>query len=198
MGRLVSLSAYGAVLLLAAASLYLVGATYAALTSAIIGRILRTAASRAPIRPPEEPVQHASARRVATGCEPLTRELAAGAAAANSLGVVFATFTNQAQADFALNWIVHLERLGLEQSALVGATDAGAEHLLVGARRRCFSLSSGIGSDEAKWGSAGFTQMGRTKADLVARFLSFNITLFFADADVVFLQECVTTTCCLV
>ena len=38
---------------------------------------------------------------------------------------------------------------------------------------------------EAKWGSPGFTQMGRSKAKVVARLLRMNVTLFFADADVV-------------
>ena len=34
-----------------------------------------------------------------------------------------ATFANSAQADFAENWLAHLGRVGLRQSALVGVTD---------------------------------------------------------------------------
>ena len=147
--------------------------------------------SSAPLDPQPQPLMTAPSpkRVVPASCVPLTQALAASAASGNGLGVVFATFANSAQADFALNWIAHLERLGLERSALLGATDAEAERTLGAAGTRCFALASRIGGEEAKWGSPGFAQMGRTKADFVRRFLAFNVTLFFADADVVFLRD---------
>ena len=57
-------------------------------------------------------------------CAPsLEQPLVDAAAASNAHRVVFATFANHAQLDFALNWIAHLDALDLAQSALVGATD---------------------------------------------------------------------------
>ena len=120
----------------------------------------------------------------------LDERLVQAAAMSNSAGVVLVTFANHAQLDFALNWIAHLDELGLAQSALVGATD---ERAVRGLERQtlahCFPLSSEIGTGEAKWGSPGFSQMGRTKARLLRTLLSFQATVLFADADVAFLRN---------
>ena len=115
----------------------------------------------------------------------------------NARRVVAATFTNAALADFALNWAIHLGRTSLRGSLLVGATDADAERALLGVHAigahgaACFSLRSAIGADEARWGSAGFAQMGRTKAALLAALLRLHAAdaVLFADADVTFLRD---------
>ena len=111
------------------------------------------------------------------------------AAAASGIGVLLITFANEAQADFALNWLAHVTKLGLRESALVGATDATIARQLVASRAPCFPLESSIGTTEAKWGSPGFSQMGRTKAALARTLLLSNITFLFADVDVVFLAD---------
>jgi len=110
-------------------------------------------------------------------------------AEANTHGVTFVTFANAAQLDFALNWHQHLSLLGLGRSALLGATDEATNRGLSAAGARCFPLKSSIGADEAKWGSPGFSHMGRTKALLVRTLLELNATLLFADVDVVFLRD---------
>lgn len=110
-------------------------------------------------------------------------------AEANAHGVTFATFANAAQLDFALSWHQHLSLLGLGRSALLGATDEATNRGLSAAGARCFPLKSSIGADEAKWGSPGFSHMGRTKALLVRTLLELNATLLFADVDVVFLRD---------
>ena len=125
-------------------------------------------------------------------CAPaLSAELTHAAARNNDLGMAVATFANQAQADFAENWLEHLGRVGLRSSALVGATDdASAARLAIASRgAHCFHVPSLIGSDEAKWGSPGFAQMGRTKALLLRTLLSYNVTVLFADVDVAFLRD---------
>ncbi|KAL1520276.1 hypothetical protein AB1Y20_023744 [Prymnesium parvum] len=164
MGKSLTLAVQCLLLLALAASLHLIGCGLAAISSTVIGTILRHSSSR-----------HASA------------ELFDAAAATNSLRLVFVTFANSAQADFALNWLAHLAAYG--RAALVGATDESAARTLSAAGAVCFGVPSAIGEAEAKWGSAGFAQMGRTKAALVARLLAFNLTLFFADADVAFLRD---------
>jgi len=122
-------------------------------------------------------------------CVPLDARLVGAAGAANHLGVVFVTFANDAQADFALNWHAHLAALELASSALVGATDATTEHTLIRAGVRCFPLRSSLGRGEAKWGSDGFSHMGRTKAKLLRTLLELHATVLFADIDVVFLRD---------
>lgn len=112
-------------------------------------------------------------------CSPLDAQLVRAAAASNSAGIVFATFANRAQLDFALNWIKHLDALNLSSSALVGATDEATVQGLKQARTpaHCFPLSSAIGADEAKWGSPGFSQMGRTKSKLLRTLLGLHATV---------------------
>jgi hypothetical protein len=121
----------------------------------------------------------------------LSPELTHAAARHNDLGMAVATFANKAQADFAENWLEQLGRVGLRTSALVGTTDdASADRLAIASRgARCFRVASRIGSDEAKWGSPGFAQMGRTKALLLRDLLSHNVTVLFADVDVAFLRD---------
>ena len=90
-----------------------------------------------------------------------------------------------------LNWIAHLDALQLAGSALVGATDDATVAGLIAARTRarCFPLTSAIGAAEAKWGSPGFSQMGRTKSKLLRTLLTMHATVLFADADVAFLRD---------
>lgn len=208
MGRMITASVYCLFVASVVAALYGITAAHVAITDSLIKAILehrapmelaradttpRVAAAAAavtqatPLRP-EAPLSPAT-----NPCVPLGTRDALAAAQANDAHVAFATFANSAQADFALNWLEHLRRVNLHRSALIGATDAGAERVL-GARvtetgARCFQLASAIGGEEAKWGSPGFAQMGRTKAAFVASFLRHNVTLLFADADVVFLRD---------
>ena len=124
-------------------------------------------------------------------CTTLDAQMVTTAAKGNGASIVFATFANHAQLDFALNWIAHLDALNLAGSAVVGATDAPTALGLAraGTAAQCFPLESAIGADEAKWGSAGFSQMGRTKAKLLRTLLGQRVTVFFADADVAFLRD---------
>lgn len=195
MGKLTSLSLYCLIAVAMISSMHLIASGYATLSSTFIRSLLDHTPRHTPLpqyttisaalaqpRPPAPPEAKGE-------CEPLTKQLATSVSAGNSLGIVFLTFCNTAQVDFALNWMAQLERLELGESGLIGATDVGAAQVLLAAGKRCFSLASSIGTEEAKWGSPGFAQMGRTKAALVATFLRFNLTLFFADADVVFLRK---------
>lgn len=111
--------------------------------------------------PPPPPPPHSDSARP---CEPLSARAVRETAEANAHGVTFVTFANAAQLDFALNWHQHLSLLGLGRSALLGATDEATNRGLSAAGARCFPLKSSIGADEAKWGSPGFSHMGRTKA----------------------------------
>jgi hypothetical protein len=122
---------------------------------------------------------------------PLDAAAVGAASASNELGVMFVTFANHAQLDFALNWHAHLAALQLGSSSLVGATDAPTERGLAAAGVRCYPLRSALGAAEAKWGSEGFSHMGRTKARLLRTLLELNATVLFADADVVFLRDLV-------
>jgi len=125
----------------------------------------------------------------AAPCVPLDAAAVGAASASNELGVTFVTFANHAQLDFALNWHAHLAALQLGSSSLVGATDAPTERGLAAAGVRCYPLRSALGAAEAKWGSEGFSHMGRTKARLLRTLLELNATVLFADADVVFLRD---------
>jgi len=125
----------------------------------------------------------------AAPCVPLDAAAVGAASASNELGVTFVTFANHAQLDFALNWHAHLAALQLGSSSLVGATDAPTERGLAAAGVRCYPLRSSLGAAEAKWGSEGFSHMGRTKARLLRTLLELNATVLFADADVVFLRD---------
>ena len=139
------------------------------------------------LSPPPPPISAASTQSPTpprTSCAALSPERARAGAAAS--GFVVATFVNEAQSDFGRNWLWHVDNVGL--TPLIGATDAAAEKAL-GYDARCFALRSEIGAAEAKWGSPGFAQMGRTKSLLVRTFLSYNVTLFFADVDVVLLRD---------
>jgi hypothetical protein len=139
--------------------------------------------------PPPPPPPAAGASRPCAAA--LDAGIVGAAAAGNTARVVFATFANHAQLDFALNWIAHLAALELAASALVGATDDETARGLerAGTAARCFQLTSDIGSAEAKWGSPGFSQMGRTKSKLLRTLLTLNATVLFADADVAFLRD---------
>ena len=107
--------------------------------------------------------QPTSALNARGGCKVLGPSLVRAAESGNELRLVVVTFVNMAQVDFALNWHAHVAQAGLRASAIVGATDGAAALSLDGAGVRCFRLESGIGVEEAKWGSPGFSQMGRTK-----------------------------------
>ena len=124
-------------------------------------------------------------------CDALDSHAVELAASRNAARVVFASFANHAQLDFMLNWIAHLDVLQLAGSALVGATDDATVAGLIAARTRarCFPLTSAIGAAEAKWGSPGFSQMGRTKSKLLRTLLTMHATVLFADADVAFLRD---------
>jgi len=126
-----------------------------------------------------------AARKADAACPLLSTDLIRRAAAAAPLGLNAAvlTFANAAQADFALNWLTLVRRTSLGGAALVGATDRAAEKALAPSGA-CFSLHSAIGSAEARWGSPGFAEMGRSKAKLVYTVLAANVSLIFADADV--------------
>ena len=130
----------------------------------------RLSGGERPPPPPPSPQQH-SAAATRRGCEPLGPAMVHAAAASNALKLLVVTFVNAAQGDFALNWLEHLAQVGLRESALVGATDATVARSLGAAGARCFPLESGIGAEEAKWGSPGFAQMGRSKALLTRRLL---------------------------
>ena len=125
----------------------------------------------------------------AGSCQPLGPSLVRAAAGSNELGLLIVTFVNSAQGDFALNWLAHVSAAGLRASALIGATDGPAAQLLAGAGASCFPLESSIGAEEAKWGSPGFVQMGRTKASLARGLLELNASFLFADVDVVLLRD---------
>ena len=129
----------------------------------------RLSGGERPPPPPPSPQQHSAA--ATQGCEPLGPAMVHAAAASNALKLLVVTFVNAAQGDFALNWLEHLAQVGLRKSALVGATDATVARSLGAAGARCFPLESGIGAEEAKWGSPGFAQMGRSKALLTRRLL---------------------------
>jgi hypothetical protein len=126
----------------------------------------------------------------AAGCPALSAERIRSAAAAASLGLNAAvvTFANAAQVDFALNWLHMVRRTSLGAAALVGATDdvAAAELATSGA---CFRLPSCLGPAEARWGSPGFAQMGRTKAGLALSVLAANVSILFSDVDVAILGD---------
>lgn len=122
-------------------------------------------------------------------CVPLDAVGVNAAAAANTAGIVIVTFGNAEMIDFLLNWHSHLAALSLHASALMGATDAATARALEAAGARCFPLKSSIGESEAKWGSPGFAQMGRSKAWLLRALLTLRATVLFADADVVFQRD---------
>eukprot|EP00962_Isochrysis_galbana_P024351 scaffold7453_cov128-Isochrysis_galbana.AAC.6 len=131
------------------------------------------------------PLLIAMPAEAAAGCPLLSTARIKSAASAASLGLNAAvvTFANAAQVDFALNWLHLVRRTSLGAAALIGATDdvAAAELATSGA---CFRLPSSVGPSEARWGSPGFAQMGRTKARLALTILEANVSLLFSDADV--------------
>jgi hypothetical protein len=122
-------------------------------------------------------------------CAPLDANAVSAARASNAANVVFVTFANAAQLDFAMNWHAHVDALHLAGSALMGATDSATAAALSSVGARCFPLESAIGSVEAKWGSPGFAQMGRTKAKLLRTMLTLGATVLFADVDAVFVRD---------
>ena len=174
-----------ALVLVAIAHLGLVG-----LRSKRAQHTVRFARGGATVAKPEPIHRGAHSPHEPAGCGALsTRQLrVAGAASPLGLNVAVLTFVNAVQVDFALNWLLLLRRTSLGGAALVGATDAEAEVGLTHSGA-CFSLRSSIGSTEARWGSPGFAQMGRTKAELTLTVLAANVSILFVDADVAVLGD---------
>ena len=185
----------------AAAAVALISTPESDAYAASLSSVLATHSELTPPRRPPDGQQHErlwqrsvsangpAGAKPAAHCVPLDAAAVRAASTSNDLGVTFVTFANHAQLDFALNWHAHLAALQLGSSSLVGATDAPTERGLAAAGVRCYPLRSALGEAEAKWGSEGFSHMGRTKARLLRTLLELNATVLFADADVVFLRD---------
>ena len=132
MGRTITVATYATVLLVIVASIHGLGTAYAAVSTSLVAAILRSSGRvdlSHPLSVSQRVVMEAPPppERLAQGCVPLSQSFVASVAARNHLNLVIATFVNMAQADFGLNWLSHLRRVGMVDSAIIGATDAESE-----------------------------------------------------------------------
>ncbi|EIE21596.1 hypothetical protein COCSUDRAFT_17381, partial [Coccomyxa subellipsoidea C-169] len=98
-------------------------------------------------------------------------------------GPVMVTWANFHYLDFVLNWLAHVNALGIKP--LVGAMDDKILQALVDRGVHTFAMRSGLSEDDFGWGSASFHKMGREKIQLIYTFTKMGFDILVADVDTV-------------
>ncbi|CAL8469429.1 g8970 [Coccomyxa elongata] len=102
-------------------------------------------------------------------------------------GPVMVTWANFHYLDFVLNWVAHVDALGIKP--LVGSMDDKILQALVDRGVHTFAMRSGLSEDDFGWGSASFHKMGREKIQLIYTFTKMGFDILVADVDTVWLKN---------
>ena len=70
-----------------------------------------------------------------------------------------------------MNWVTNLQRVNVT-NYMVGAMDDDLLHRLIAERVPTWSMQSGLTVNDFGWGTATFHKMGRSKIDLIYKFVS--------------------------
>lgn len=108
-------------------------------------------------------------------------------------GAVIVTWANSHYYDFALNWLRHLDALGVE-NYLIGAMDEEMYAKLRKIGVPCWLMGSqGIDKEAVTrdfgWGSKNFHKMGRDKIRLIRDFTKTGTDVLISDIDVAWLRD---------
>jgi hypothetical protein len=85
--------------------------------------------------------------------------------------VILVTWANDHYFDFVMNWVTNLQRVNVS-NFMVGAMDDDLLHRLIAERVPTWSMQSGLTVNDFGWGTPTFHKMGRSKIDLIHRFVS--------------------------
>ena len=70
-----------------------------------------------------------------------------------------------------MNWVTNLQRVNVT-NYMVGAMDDDLLHRLIAERVPTWAMQSGLTVNDFGWGTATFHKMGRSKIDLIYKFVS--------------------------
>jgi hypothetical protein len=70
-----------------------------------------------------------------------------------------------------MNWVTNLQRVNVT-NYMVGAMDDDLLHRLIAERVPTWSMQSGLTVNDFGWGTPTFHKMGRSKIDLIYKFVS--------------------------
>ena len=85
--------------------------------------------------------------------------------------VILVTWANDHYFDFVMNWVTNLQRVNVT-NYMVGAMDDDLLHRLIAERVPTWSMQSGLTVNDFGWGTPTFHKMGRSKIDLIYKFVS--------------------------
>lgn len=85
--------------------------------------------------------------------------------------IILVTWANDHYFDFVMNWVTLLQRVNVT-NYMVGAMDDKLLHRLIAEDVPTWSMQSGLTVNDFGWGTATFHKMGRSKIDLIYRFVS--------------------------
>ncbi len=85
--------------------------------------------------------------------------------------VILVTWANDHYFDFVMNWVTNLQRVNVT-NYMVGAMDDDLLHRLIAERVPTWAMQSGLTVNDFGWGTATFHKMGRSKIDLIYKFVS--------------------------
>ena len=100
--------------------------------------------------------------------------------------VILVTWANDHYFDFVMNWVTNLQRVNVT-NYMVGAMDDDLLHRLIAERVPTWAMQSGLTVNDFGWGTATFHKMGRSKIELIYKFVSMasalRCSLVWAPAD---------------
>lgn len=103
-------------------------------------------------------------------------------------GHIMATFGNFHYLDFILNWVEHVNALGID-AYIVGAMDNELLKELHLNNVNAFSMQSNLTTSDFGWGSDTFHKMGRDKVDIMHAFVSMGFNIILSDVDTVWMRN---------
>jgi len=150
-------------------------------------------AASAPAAPVAVDADNIAARLFPPGAAPavnpadhkLTQERVEALARGN---VLMVTWANYHYLDFVINWVYHINKLGVT-NYLVGSMDDDILKELVHRGVNTFSMRSGLSTSDFGWGSPTFHKMGREKINLIVTFTNMGIDLLLSDVDTVWMRD---------
>ena len=90
--------------------------------------------------------------------------------------IILVTWANDHYFDFVMNWVTNLQKANVT-NYMVGAMDDPLLHRLIAENVPTWAMQSGLTVNDFGWGTATFHKMGRSKIDLIHRFVSMARTL---------------------
>ena len=85
--------------------------------------------------------------------------------------IILVTWANDHYFDFVMNWVTNLQRVNVT-NYMVGAMDDELLGRLVSENVPTWAMGSGLTTKDFGWGTATFHKMGRSKIELIYKFVS--------------------------